>query len=84
MIEIIGYYRRERDNNEYIYYTEDKREHLTSGIHVWSNRNDERRIQRYLKQLVKVDSINLDIMRERLNRHIPFGSITDFVNKMTN
>lgn len=83
MIEIMGYYRRERDNSEYIYYVEDGEEHLTSGIHDWDNKNDKGRIKRYKEQLIKVDAINLDIMRERLKKSMPFRRITDFVNSQT-
>lgn len=84
MINIIGYYRRERDNNEYIHYIEDGVEHLTSGVNDWNNRNDKGRIQRYQEQLIKVDEIDFTTMRKRLNKSMPFSQITNHMNNLTN
>lgn len=83
-VEIIGYYRRERDGNEYVHYLENGEEHLTSGICDWNNRNDKDRIQRYKKGLTKVEAIDFGTMRERLQKSVPFGQITSFMNNLTN
>lgn len=75
MTEILGYYKRERDGNEYIHYIRDGYEHLTNGIHDWSNRDNSDRIQRYMKQLVKVEEIDLKTLKARLNKHLPHSSV---------
>lgn len=72
-VKIIGYYKRERDGNEYIHYSVDGEEYLTSGIHVWSNKNDKGRIRRYMRQLTKVEKINIKRIKKDMKKYLPFN-----------
>ena len=76
-IVILGYYKRKKDSNEYIHYTENGKEYLTSGVHKWSDR--EKINNRYIPQLTKVDTINFIIMAENLKRYFPYDDITAMV-----
>ena len=78
-LKIIGYYRRERDGNEYIHYLENGEEHLTSGIYDWSNKNDAGRINRYMKQLIKVEKINIERIKDDMKKYFHFNSVLKII-----
>ena len=80
-MEILGYYKRKTDGNEYILYKEKGELCITNGVYIW--RNYYRRIEeRYLPQLNKVPEINLSKIAEMLNRHHKCAKITKVVNEM--
>lgn len=80
-MEIKGYYKRERDNTEYIFYIKDGIEHLTNGVKDWSNLDKKDKIQNYLKQTVKVENIDMSKMKERLKENLTYGDLTTYLTK---
>ncbi len=80
-MEILGYYKRKTDGNEYILYKEKGELYITNGVYIWENYY--RRIEeRYLPQLNKVPEIDLSKIAEMLNRHHECAEITKVVNEM--
>lgn len=74
-VTILGYYRRERDGNEYIHYSLNGEEYLTSGVCEWNLRNRSDRI----KELVKVEKIDIDKIKKNLIRFFPCSGITKYL-----
>lgn len=70
-VEVIGFYKRERDGNEYICYSENEKKRLTNGICIWRDFVESK----YLPQLKKVDSINLREIEGRLKQYYPYSLI---------
>ena len=82
-IEIMGYFTRSRDGNEYILYKQNGELFITSGAHIW---NDQlKRIEkRYLPQLSKAEQIDIEKMASRLKEHYKHEAITTEVLKILN
>lgn len=74
-IEIMGYFKRSKDGNEYILYKQKGKLFITSGVNIW---NDQfgRITKRYLPQLEEADQINIKKMAKRLRESYKFEKIT--------
>lgn len=70
-IKINGFYKREKDGNEYICYSEDERMCLTNGVYIWRNFVKTK----FLPQLKKVNGINLKEIENRLKQYHPYSLI---------
>lgn len=68
-IKIIGFYKREKDGNEYICYSEDERMCLTNGVYIWRNFIKTK----FIPQLKKVNNINLIEIENRLKQYHPYS-----------
>lgn len=77
-IEIMGYFKRNRDGNEYILYKQKGKLFITSGVNIWDD-EFKRITKRYLPQLVEVEQINIEKMAERLKENYKFEKITEEV-----
>ena len=77
-VEIIGFFYREKDGNEYILCSVNGEKYLTNGVCRW-NRN----IERYVNELNPVKSINMESMVERLEKAYPYWHVTTFIKNMT-
>lgn len=75
-IKILGFYKREKDGNEYIHYVAGKKEHLTNGIFDWTFHVNEK-----VKTLVKAD-IDLHSMSERLKKHKPYSPVIQMIDDL--
>lgn len=73
-IEILGFYRREKDGNEYIHYVAGKKEHLTNGICDWNFHVKEK-----VETLIKAD-IDLHSMSEKLKKYKPYSSLIEIID----
>lgn len=78
--EIIGYYKREKDNTEYIHYIHNGEEHLTNGICDWRN-NDKEKFQGYMKQITKTENIDLDCIKTRLEARMPYHPVIEMLKQ---
>lgn len=74
-IEIMGYFKRTRDGNEYILYKQKGKLFITSGVNIWDDQFG-RISKRYLPQLEETDRINIKKMAERLRESYKFEKIT--------
>lgn len=75
-IEILGFYRREKDGNEYIHYVVGKKEHLTNGICDWNFHVREK-----VATLIKAD-IDLHSMSERLKKYKPYSQLIEIIDEL--
>lgn len=82
-IEIMGYFMRSRDGNEYILYKQDGELYITSGVNIWNNQF-KRIEKRYLPQLSEVDRIDIEKMASRLKENYKHENITTEVLKILN
>lgn len=80
-IEIMGYFKRQRDGNEYILYKQRGKLFITSGVNIWDDQFN-RITKRYLPQLEEADWINIKKMAERLRENYKFEGITTEVLKI--
>ena len=78
MINILGFYRRDRDATEYIHFQEDGREYLTNGVVIW-----DQEIKGKLDQLEKTGSIDLGSMKGWLQVSHPYSNITKHYGMLT-
>lgn len=76
-IKILGYYKRIRDNSEYICYEENDRICLTNGVFIWRNNVKER----FLPQCEKVNEINVSNVAEEMKRHYPHHLLLEILNQ---
>lgn len=65
--KILGYYKRIRDNSEFICYEESGRVCLTNGVFIWRDRVKEK----YLPQCKKVNEIDLNRIVRNLKQYYP-------------
>lgn len=70
-MEIIGYYKRERDGNEYILYKTESGNKLTIGVCEWDATDDK------MAELKKVKKINTEKIRKELKKFYPFHPLLD-------
>jgi hypothetical protein len=76
-IKILGYYKRIRDNSEFICYEESDRICLTNGVTIWRNNVKER----FLPQCEKVNEINVNYIAEKIKRHYPHHLLLEILNQ---
>lgn len=70
-IKILGYYKRIRDNSEFICYEENGRVCLTNGVFIWRNMVEKR----FLPQCKKANEINVNSIAENLKKHYAYHPI---------
>ena len=80
-MEILGYYKKKKDGNEYVLYKEKGELYITNGIYIWDNCHG-RIEKRYLPQLNKVAEINLFKIVESLNKFYKYAEITKTLNNV--
>lgn len=73
-VKILGFYRREKDETEYVHYLSDGKEHLTNGVCDWTQE-----VSKKVSALHKVDKINLQTMKVRMKNYYPHEHITDIL-----
>lgn len=76
-IKILGYYKRLRDNNEFICYEENGRVCLTNGVFIWRNMVEKR----FLPQCEKVNEININNLIEKFKKYYPYHHILKILEK---
>lgn len=64
-IKILGYYKRIRDNSEFVCYEENGRTCLTNGVIIWRDWVKKR----YLPQCKKVNEIDVNNIIKKLKRY---------------
>lgn len=74
--KILGFYRRKRDESEYVLFEENGKLFLTNGIFVWDN-HAKRIEERYMLELEKVEEIDLSKITKALKIHKPFSMILE-------
>ena len=76
--KIIGFYKRETDDTEYVLYEEDGEKHLTNGIVNWKDKEEK-----YITypEIKKVDNIDTKLMLKRLKRFYPFSCVISLLSK---
>lgn len=80
-LRILGFYKRLRDNNEFILFEKNNELFLTNGVYIW--RNQFKRIEeRYLKELKEVEEIDLRKISQRLTKYFQHAEITKEVNDL--
>lgn len=80
-LRILGFYKRLRDNNEFILFKKNNELFLTNGVYIW--RNQFKRIEeRYLKELKEVEEIDLRKISQRLTKYFQHAEITKEVNDL--
>lgn len=80
-LRILGFYKRIRDNNEFILFEKNNELFLTNGVYIW--RNQFKRIEeRYLKELKEVKEIDLRKISQRLTKYFQHAEITKEVNDL--
>lgn len=80
-LRILGFYKRLRDNNEFILFEKNNELFLTNGVYIW--RNQFKRIEeRYLKELKEVEEIDLRKISQRLSKYFQHAEITKEVNDL--
>lgn len=67
-IKILGYYKRIRDNSEFICYEENGRVCLTNGVFIWRNMVTEK----FLPQCKRANEINVNNIVKNLKRHYAY------------
>lgn len=80
-VTILGYYQRE-DNTQFIHYSVNDKEYLTSGVVMWDKQEN---IQRYLEKLQPFQTPHLndrDTMMTYLQRFYPYSEITRYMNEL--
>lgn len=75
-VKILGYYKRERDGNEYIHYSESGKEWLTNGNARWSLENREDRLTR----LTKAETIDINKIYENLTKSSPYSELKNYLD----
>lgn len=75
-VKIIGFFYRPKDGNEYILYQVMDRKFLTNGVHRWCTD-----LERRLLELKEVEDINMLVMKERLENHMPYDYITTMLGE---
>ena len=80
-VEILGFYKRKRDNSEFILFNENGKMYLTNGIHIWDNQC-KRIEKRYIQQCEKTDLIDLGKMLINLKKTKPFCRILEELEKV--
>ncbi len=79
--EILGFYKRKRDNCDLILFKENEQMYLTNGINIWDNQC--RRIEkRYIPQCEKVNQIDLEKMSMNLKKYKPFCRVLEELEKV--
>lgn len=80
MIKLLGFYRRETDNTEYVFYEKDGKNHLTNGIMDWGDKSE---IYVTYPGVKKVDSIDKEVMISRLKRFYPFSGVIRLLSEQS-
>lgn len=72
--KILGFYKRKRDNSDFVLFKENEQMYLTNGINIWDNQC--RRIEkRYIPQCEKVNRIDLKKILMNLKKYKPFCGV---------
>lgn len=70
-VKVLGFYKRERDGNEYVLYEENGKKYLTNGAYIWRDRVEAR----YLPQCRKVEKVDLKKIIGRLEKAYPYSPV---------
>lgn len=79
-VKILGFYKRKRDNSEFVLFKEGEKLFLTNGINIWDNQCGRIK-KRYITQCEKVDQIDLQKLLMDLKTHYPFHKILNELEK---
>lgn len=76
-IKILGYYKRIRDNSEFICYEENRRVCLTNGVFIWMDRVEKR----FLPQCKKANEINVNSIAENLKKYYAHHPLLEILER---
>lgn len=78
MKKIIGFYKKETDGTEYVFYEVDGKKHLTNGVCDWTDKAET-----YITypEMQKVEKINIDLILKKLNECRPYSDAVDLLSK---
>lgn len=79
-VEILGFYKRKRDNSDFVLFKENEQMYLTNGINIWDNQC-KRIEKRYIPQCEKVNRIDLKKILMNLKKYKPFCKVLKELEK---